>query len=559
MVSSAFGEAEFWHYYRGLASLKNGKTDYSDARFGYIDVSVGNTGLTLTKENMNTSGTITFSGGRYSFWNGSEIQKVAGTPQTFRLAIPTWQAVGDEAGFDLLTDIGGKLRLGLEADGGMNGVTLSWNFPDMPSLNGTHTFPHFLTAQEQMNKHVVYFEFIRSGENVTGINWRVVKASDTSTPVELDYPVNFLRLRIWNYDEERIVDLKPSFYMEPGQTPEGILMFDDPIKESDIWRVMTKFYTYDEEIDKEYDWYYCTSTQSGLYLYDRHSSTAALVNGKSSYNNAKFSSIAFFIPNDGIVVCEARHLTDTGRITVTGGGYTINDADTLDTLSTVAAGQDMTFKLRNDGMASIGTTYVEYQPIGDNGRRIQFGGGADTGFNGKTISWTFPADLAGFNGRGVVHNYKSTAEQLNIGVPYVELVSEDGYITSVNYKIVTASNTSTAITPSYRTDFSFYIDRANTEDIESTRYSSGRIRNTASGTWTLDTPQPLSTMKRIRARLYRYEDSTDNPAVYQWTFNPASSDPAPSSNNNSSGGGCSTGFTFTALFLAASLFILKKH
>ncbi len=107
-----------------LQSIKDGKADYSDARFSYISFSVGNTGLTLTKENMSLTGSVTLSGGSYSFWNGSEMQKVSGTPQTFRLAVPTWQAIGDEAEFYPFTDIGGDLRLGLEAEGGMKGETL---------------------------------------------------------------------------------------------------------------------------------------------------------------------------------------------------------------------------------------------------------------------------------------------------------------------------------------------------------------------------------------------------------------------------------------------------
>ncbi len=213
---------------------------------------------------------------------------------------------------------------------------------------------------------------------------------------------------------------------------------------------------YDKEAEKCYElYYYTSSTQSGLYLWSHHSSEASLVNGKSDYGTAKFSDVAFYIPHSGKFICEAAHLTGTGRVRIPGGGYTIKDANTRETLSTVAAGQDMTFKLRNDTEAAIGHTYVEYQPIGDNGRRIHFGGGVDTGFSGKTITWTFPAELAGLNGSGVIHNYKSTAEQLSIGVPYVELVSEDGYITAVKYKIVTASDISTVITPSYTTDFSF--------------------------------------------------------------------------------------------------------
>ena len=559
MVSSAFGEAEFWHYYRGLASLKDGKADYSDARFSYMDVSVVNTGLTLTKENMNLTGSITFAGGRYSFWNGSEMQKVSGTPQTFKLALPTWEAVGDEAQFYPFTDAGGELRLGLEAEGGMNGVTLTWNFPDMPSLNGAYTVPNYLTTQEQMNKHVVYFEFIRSGENVTGINWRIVRASDTTTPVVLDYPVNFIRFRVWNFDKERILNLKPDFYIEPGQTPEGTYTFDSPIKESEIWRVSTKFYTYDEEVEKCYEWYYYTSsTQSGLYLWHRHASDAALVNGKSSYNNAKFSNVKFYFTNSGDFLCEAKHITDTGRVTIPGGGYTIKDAYTEEILNTIASGTDMTFRLKNDIEAKFGNTYIEYSPTNDSGRRIHFSGGAETGLNGKTITWTFPAEL-NLSGSGTIPNYKSTAEQLISGVPYLEAVSEDGYITALNYKIVTPQDTSTALTPSYRTDFRLYVDWDNKEDVSFTFYDSGRINNTTSGTWTLDTPQPLSTMKRLRVRLYKYEDSTGNPAIYQWSFYPASADPTPSSGGGSSSSGCSSGFTLSALILAASLCFLRKH
>ncbi len=527
VVSAAFGEADMWyddHY--SFASLKDGKADYSDARFGYVGFSIGNTGLTLTKENMSLAGSVTLSGGRYSFWNGNEMQKVSGTPQTFRLAIPTWQAIGDEAEFYPFTDTGGNLRLGLEAESGMNGVTLTWNFPDMPSLNGTYTVPNYLTTQEQMNKHVVYFEFIRSGENVTGINWRIVSASDTSTPVELDYPVNFIRIRIWNFDNERILNLNPDFYIEPGETPEGTLMFDEPIKESDIWRVYTKFYTYDEEVEKCYGWYYYTSsTQPKMYLWSHHASNAALVNGKASYNNAKFSDILFAVETENAALTESRHFTGEGRITVPGGGYTLKDSNTGTVLSNVAQDTDMTFALKIYTGATLGDSYLEYEAADTNGKYLEFADGAEANLPGKTLTWTFPAEL-NMNGSGTIKNFDTTAEQLVSGVPYVEVISEDGYITAVNYKIVTASDTSTAITPAYRTDFNFRIYRTEKKFGMNDSYNVGTATNKASGTYTLDTPQPLSTMKRLRVRLTSYKDSS-NPITCQWNFYPASADPAP--------------------------------
>ena len=514
------------------------------------------------------------------------MQKVSGTPQTFRLAIPTGQEMGDEAEFYPFNDTGGELRLGLEAEGGMNGVTLTWNFPDMPSLNGTYTVPNYLTTQEQMNKHVVYFEFIRSGENVTGINWRVVKASDTSTPVVLDYPVNFLRIRIWNFDKERILNMKPDFYIEPGQTPEGTLMFDEPIKESDIWRVYTKFYAYDEEVEKCYGWYYYTSsTQPKMYLWSHHVSDAALVNGKSSYNNAKFSDIFFDVETENAAVTDSRHFTNEGRITIPGGGYTLKDSDTGNVLSNVAQGTDMTFALKIYKGAILGDSYLEYEAADSSGKYLEFADGAEANLPGKTLTWTFPAEL-NMNGIGTIKNFDTTAEQLVSGVPYVEVISEDGYITGLNYKIVKASDTSTAITPAYRTDFNFRIYRTEKKLETNNSYNVGTATNKASGSYTLDTPQPLSTMKRLRVRLTNYKDSS-TPVIYQWNFYPASADPIPipdpepvnpdpipepvnpdqnpdsqltsrDQNPSSSSGGCSTGFTLAALFLTASLF-LKKH
>ena len=525
MVSAAFGEADLWYDDYSFASLKDGKSDYSDARFGYMVFSVGDTGLTLTKENMSLTGSITFSGGSYSFWNGNEMQKVSGTPQTFRLAIPTWQAIGDEAEFFPFTDTGGDLRLGLEAESGMNGVTLTWNFPDMPSLNGTYTVPNYLTIQEQMNKHVVYFEFIRLGENVTGINWRIVSASDTSTPVELDYPVNFIRIRIWNFDNERILNLNPDFYIEPGETPEGTLMFDEPIKESDIWRVYIAFQTYDEEVEKAYRWYYYTSTQPKMYLWNHHASNAALVNGKASYNNAKFSDIFFDVETENAALTESRHFTGEGRITVPGGGYTLKYSNSGETLYDVAAGTDMTFALKTYSSTKVGDSYLEYEAIDTNGQYLEFGGEAESSLPGKTLTWTFPAEL-NMNGSGTIKNFDTTAEQLVSGVPYVEVISEDGYITAVNYKIVTASDTSKAITPSYRTDFTFRIYRTEKKIDLPNSYLIGTANDSASGTYTLDVPQPVSTMKRLRVRLTSYKDA-NNPVVYQWNFYPASADPKP--------------------------------
>ena len=516
VCTGAWGATELWNAHDSVASLTDGKADYSDAKFEALYFSVIHNDTPVTKETAHITGSITLSGGNYSFWNGTEIQKVSGTPMTYKLGLETWLVSGDEAAYQPFDDAGGELKLGIESDNGLNGVNMSWNFPDDPSMNGTFTMPNYMTTQEQLDSCVLYFEFVRSGDVVTGINWRVVGASDTATPVPQDFRMRFATFEVWNYDEDKISRRNPQIWIEAGQTPEGVYEFDSPIKDSDICRVRTRLYTYDEAVEKCYSWYYYKPSEPDMYLWRRHASDASLVNGKSDYSNAKFSNVFFSIESSNPLTTEVKYFTDAGRVIVSGGGYTLVDADTGETLSTVTG--DTTMKLRFDAEGGIGDEYLEYWAVDDSGNFVAFAGGAETGLNGKTVSWTFPAEL-GLDGSGTLPSYKSTAAQLSSGVPYIEVISEDGYITAVNYKIVTASDTSTAITPAYRTDFRICFDRAGGKDVWANTYRPGWIRNTASGTLTLDIPQPVSIVKRIRVHLRSYEDS-DNPAVYQWNFYP---------------------------------------
>ena len=526
-VSSAFGgEARIWHSYGELASLIDGKPDYSNARFSALYFVVIHDDAPMTKENTRLSGTIKLSGGNYSFWNGREIQKVSGTPQTFRLGLETGVDIRDyETPYQLFTDVNGDFRCAVEAENGMNGITASWTFPEAPEINGTYIFPDFMTTQEQLNKCIPYFEFIRSGSDVIGINWRIVRASDTLTPVSQDFALRLNYFEMWDSNYNQIYSGRPKARVEAGEIPEGVFMFDESVNASDITRVRIRMDVYKSDIDENYTWnFYAPAQKSMLYMWSRHASDALLVDGKSNYNSAKFANVFFELEDNYPVICEAKYFTEAGRINVSGGDYTLKDADTGDTIGTVT--DDATFKLRFDAEGAIGDEYLEYWPVDDNGRFVAFAGGAETGLNGKTITWTFPAELAELNGSGTIPKYKSTAEQLASGVPYVEVISEDGYITALKYRIVTASDTSTAITPSYRTNFRFCFDRAEGKDVWANTYLSAWQRNTASGTYTLDIPQPLSIVKRVRVWFRSYEDS-DNPAVYQWNFYPSSGSTLP--------------------------------
>ena len=526
LASASFGEVELWNTHESLAGITDGHPDYSNARFSNLYFAVLNKPLHTTKENANLTGSITLSGGNYSFWNGREFQKVSGTPQTFKLGPEGGKASGDEVAYQAFTEINGDFRASIEADNGLNGVTASWNFPDDPSWNGQHTFSNYMTTQEQLENFVIYFEFIRSGENVTGINWRVVNPSDISTPVSKDFGMLFDVFEIWDYDDSQIYYGKPVTnegvrYIEAWKNPEGVLMFDNPIRETDIYQVRTRLNSYKEgESTEIYTWNFFVSPHPELYLWPYQASEASLINGKSDFKDAKFSYIFFGIENKTPATCEAKHFTDAGRVRIPSGGYNLRDFETGENLNYITG--DTTFTLKFDPEGGIGDGYLEYWPVDDDGRYLSFAGDAETGFNGKNITWTLPAEF-NMNGSGVIPSYKTTQEQLASGVPYIEVISEDGYITAVKYKIVTSSDTSTAITPSYNTSFRFHFDRAGGRDCWANSYRSSWIRNTSSGTYTLDIPQPLSIVKRIRVRLRSYEYAS-NPAVYQWNFYPANPD-----------------------------------
>lgn len=508
------------HY--SVASLKDGKADFAGASFQKMIIDVFSDDLLVDEETAKLTGTLRLSGGNYSFWNGTAMQSVSGTPMTYRLALASWVSSGDTASYMPHSDGGSAIVFGGEAENGLNGVTASWTFPDAPEMDGTFTLPNHKTTQEQLNSCVLYFEFIESGDLVTGINWRIVKAPDASTPASQDFAVNFGRFTLQDYNGNRIYDGRVRRWINPGETPEGVYMLDSPVKESDIWKVRTKVFTYEDGAEQCYVWFFAKSTEPEMILWNSHYSDASLINGKSDYSTAKFSQIFFDIETANLIMTDSRHFTDAGRVTVPGGGYTLANLTTGETLSTVAAGTDMTFPLRNHPDAEIGGSYVEYDVADSSGRLLAFTGGAESSLPGRTITWTLPAEL-NMNGSGVIKSYKTTAQQLTSGVPYVEVVSKDGYITAVNYRIVIASDTSTAITPAYRTDFRIYFDRATGKDVWASTYRPGWIRNTASGTLALDIPQPVSIVKRIRVRLRSYED-TDNPAIYQWNFYPASAD-----------------------------------
>ena len=432
------------------------------------------------------------------------------------------------------------------ADNGLNGVNVSWNFPDMSSLNGQGRIPAFRTTQEQLASFVPYVEYVYNGSNVTGLKWRVVKASDTATPVAQDFRMRF---RVMNVYKESYVNFYSGSWIDiaSGNVPEGTITFDAPIAASEIWGIRVRLYTHWEEDSPErYEWRFFTASTSAPEIWMNHVSRASIVNGKSDYSDAQFLGLFMDYADYG-TMAEAKYFTGDGRLNIPGGGYTLRAKnESNDLLGTIEAGRDMSFRLKMT--EGINSEYLYYQPIDSTGEYIGFGDGAETGLNGKTVTFTFPSEL-NMNISRIVPNFKSVSQQLAECVPYIELVTEGGNITSIDFCLVSARDTSTVVELPYRTELHFTVYHSSGNDNYGfTAYTDGWLN--------LDNPLPMSDLRYVRVRLYTYEDSS-NPCVYQWNFYPSTASGGVSSSGGG-GGGCN-GLAGIAAIASLAYIISQRH
>ena len=530
MVSGAWADMQIFSSHRSIVDLADGKPDYSTARFLSMWVEALGYDGQATQADVNLTGTMTFSDGDYSFWDSKNgMRHISGASHTFGLAAGSWVNVGSAPEYVPMTASGDNVVFCLEADGGLNGVNVSWSFPDKPDYSGTGTVPHYRTTQSQLESYVPYVEYVRSGSQVSGLRWRIVSPDNTAEAVALDFESWFVIDSVQDADGTTLYSGSWTD-IEAGNPVSGEATFDSPLNEADISRIRVAFNRWNEDSENSYQWFFCNPSEPEPWLYENHSFTASLVNGKSDYSNVKSDRIFFDVRVSRGIIAEAKHFTADASMTIPGGGYSLADNDTDEDLGvTVPVGTDKTFKLRMGSSVAPGdTSLLEFQPIDENGANLHFEGGAEGGGEnlvGRTITWTFPEDF-GLSGSAKVSSFKSAVQFLATAVPYVELVSADGKLTAVNFRMVASSDTSTALELPYRTNFRLRFDRIVPDEVKGKYYYSSWRYNESSGTWTLGQPQDLSNMECVTVRLWSWEEDADDSLKYQWHFYPAEA-PAP--------------------------------
>ncbi len=179
LVSSACAEPSLWNVHESIAGLKNGHSDY--------------------------------------------IENVSGTEKKFKLVNGMYE--DETLSYVPVNDDDNTVCFVLSADNGLNGANVTWQFPGMPSLNGSTTVPEYRTTAEQLANFVPYVEYISSGLMINGIKWRIVSLDNEAIPFPQDFE---MKIKIYNvYGEDSNIayqDLDEFKTIPAGETPERLIL-----------------------------------------------------------------------------------------------------------------------------------------------------------------------------------------------------------------------------------------------------------------------------------------------------------------------------------------------
>ena len=503
------------------------------------------------------------SGGRYSFWDSYTTKKVNGEAKTFTTA--SARTVTDP-----VNNTAGALRWGIneyayvptntegdwvhfldEAETGLSGVNVTWHYPDSTET-GSAAVPAFDTTAKQLTQFVPYIKYNMSGTMSNGdikldsIEWKLVKSSDVSTPIN-DKDVHFEIASIFNINSDMDkTDEVFKFDITSGSNAEGSKTLDTPLQ-GVPWCTIVRYYIGNDK-NTIYQWRFISKnvTETSFTNYEGGSAVfeAGLTDGKSDYTYARYdgSNIAELAMWPVPVLIDGKFLTE-GTFTIKNGGtFTILDSDG-EKVADYDTADDITLPLHT--RTPLGSSYVEYSYMTEGYRKAYWKYYSDaystrgtkfmddTGsLNGKDVTWS----IAGFNGTGKISAVKTLEQQFDKSTggffPYVELVSSDGYITAVNYRLVQSPDISTTYNPDNAVYIDMGVQTENGATPSMTNFIAGEdwvSQFSTSGTMTLETPmqQGEYTAVRLLIHVFKIPDDSEtglnmndpeNYETYRWNF-----------------------------------------
>ena len=422
------------------------------------------------------------SGGKYSFWNSYKVEDVNDTPMTFMTARTE----------SLFNNIDETLRWGVNrfayvptnsegdwvhflnnAETGLKDVTVTWRYPEYYS-NETHTakVPALRTTAQQLADFVPVIEYKTSGTMgngnlmVTGIDWKLVKSADVNTAIKPAQDIHFEIVSVFgeNNDMAQMNEII-SFDIKANESASGTV--NNLSLNGVPWCTIVRYYLGNDR-SVAYQWRFISSNGNNigapvnsLYRGGTPSIRAGLTDGKSDYTYARYEATNVADIAMWPAIVDEKYLTD-GTFTIKGGGtFAIRDADGETIRTFNSPDVDITLPLTT--RTPLGNSYIEFGYMTE-GYRKEYWKYVDDAYstrttwfmdetgslNGKEVSWTFPK-APELNGSGKITAAKKLSEQFDKSTggffPYVEIVSADGYITAVNYRLVQSRDIATAYDP----------------------------------------------------------------------------------------------------------------
>ncbi len=484
--SPALAQPRLWSVHSSYVKVNNTigannylSTDFKTAKFLNVDLEVVDDELQeLPWININERESIpklTITGGNYSYFTGSVVEQVAkGTSKTFEIANTntlTRTAMGYQRtgyikpGYTATNEEGDWVHFMSEADGGLNGATVTWPAYD-PLAGGTATVPAFKTTSEQLDDIVPYIEYFgdqAEGDyeegwiEIEGFRWRFVKSSDISKAVSTDADITLEIIGSFNNingSEEE------GYYFgigKPVTLPKGTVLSGEVTFESGTFDIPSQTilrYYKGENKDECYQWYFIPNTYSWenngtspVQFANSYSFHIPLKNGKPDYKYTQYAGSFVGLTVYQTFTPEILAATGKATMTVGGGNYWLRDVDEYK-LEDVSGPKTYTLFSRT----SLLNQYFEFQYFVPGYRKVHFTYINDAystrgvnfmdesgTLNGQTVSWNFPGEANKWiNGTAKYPEYMTKNEMLSSSgyIPYIEIISADNYITEIKYGFV---------------------------------------------------------------------------------------------------------------------------
>ena len=260
--------------------------------------------------------------------------------------------------------------------------------------------------------------------------------------------------------------------------------------------------------------------ESGPLMFLSHGSNADMVDGKAVYDNARFNAIFMLAYEDRPITAEDSNVK--GSLTIKNGTFRYYGQLGEKVVEGFYNNQDATFDFIPSFPLIVGSSnQPEYQPS-ESGVPISFTGTADGGLQGKSIVWSL-YNINVSNRSETIPNFRTTPQQLETYIPYVEYVRNGTTVTGIKWRLVKPGDTTKAVLTPQKTSVRIRLtdtDGKRLMNIPSEIFEAGAI---PSGVFDIPNSITEGNIRNVEMRIFPYEEGF-NPGkeYYRWFFYPRS-------------------------------------